>query len=75
MNGYPNVFIFDHPLIRHKVSILRDEKTGVLRASGRSGHCFIDGKGIPLSFRRRFPAWDSLFRQYAENSAPRSSAA
>lgn len=29
MNGYPNVFIFDHPLIRHKVSILRDEKTGM----------------------------------------------
>ncbi len=29
-NALPkNVFIFDHPLIRHKVSILRDEKTGM----------------------------------------------
>ena len=24
-----NVYIFDHPLIRHKVSILRDERTGM----------------------------------------------
>ncbi|MBO5046429.1 MAG: uracil phosphoribosyltransferase [Clostridia bacterium] len=29
MNKYQNVFIFDHPLIRHKVSILRDVKTGM----------------------------------------------
>ena len=27
--GYKNVFIFDHPLIKHKVSILRDKKTGM----------------------------------------------
>ena len=26
---YENVFIFDHPLIKHKVSILRDKKTGM----------------------------------------------
>ena len=24
MKSYPNVFVFDHPLIKHKVSILRD---------------------------------------------------
>ncbi len=29
MNKYQNVFIFDHPLIRHKVSILRDVNTGM----------------------------------------------
>ena len=29
MNKYPNVFIFDHPLIKHKVSILRDKDTGM----------------------------------------------
>ena len=29
MNGYPNVFIFDHPLIKHKISILRDKRTGM----------------------------------------------
>ncbi len=29
MENYPNVFIFDHPLIKHKVSILRSETTGM----------------------------------------------
>ena len=29
MKKYPNVFIFDHPLIKHKVSILRDKHTGM----------------------------------------------
>ena len=47
---------------------MRDEKTGVLRASGRSGHCFIDGNGRPLSLRRRFPARDELFKKYAESA-------
>lgn len=29
MKHYSNVFIFDHPLIRHKVAILRDVNTGM----------------------------------------------
>ncbi len=29
MEQYDNVFIFDHPLIKHKVSILRDKNTGM----------------------------------------------
>ncbi len=29
MKKYDNVFIFDHPLIKHKVSILRDKNTGM----------------------------------------------
>ena len=29
MEGYANVFIFDHPLIKHKISILRDKNTGM----------------------------------------------
>lgn len=29
MKHYDNVIIFDHPLIRHKVAILRDEKTSM----------------------------------------------
>ncbi len=28
MKNYPNVTIFDHPLIRHKIAILRDKNTG-----------------------------------------------
>ena len=29
MKNFPNVTILDHPLIRHKIAILRDEKTGM----------------------------------------------
>ncbi len=29
MKEYKNVFIFDHPLIKHKVSVLRDKRTGM----------------------------------------------
>lgn len=29
MKSYKNVFIFDHPLIKHKIAILRDKKTGM----------------------------------------------
>ena len=29
MKSYSNVTIFDHPLIRHKIAILRDEKTSM----------------------------------------------
>ena len=29
MKDYKNVVIFDHPLIRHKIAILRDERTSM----------------------------------------------
>lgn len=29
MTDYPNVTILDHPLIRHKIAILRDVRTGM----------------------------------------------
>lgn len=29
MNNYKNVFVFDHPLIKHKIAILRDKNTGM----------------------------------------------
>lgn len=29
MKQFKNVFVFDHPLIKHKISILRDENTGM----------------------------------------------
>jgi uracil phosphoribosyltransferase len=29
MKKYPNVFIYDHPLIKHKISILRSKDTGM----------------------------------------------
>ena len=35
MKDYKNVVIFDHPLIRHKIAILRDDEN----------HIWIDGFG------------------------------
>ena len=29
MKSYDNVVIFDHPLIRHKIAILRDKRTSM----------------------------------------------
>ena len=29
MKEFKNVFVFDHPLIKHKVAILRDKSTGM----------------------------------------------
>ena len=29
MEKFKNVTVFDHPLIKHKIAILRDEKTGM----------------------------------------------
>ena len=46
---------------------IRDLKTGTLRTLCKSSHCFIDETGKPISLRRRFPAWDKLFCEYAEN--------
>ncbi len=47
---------------------IRDAATGVLRCTGQSAHCFIDGSGAPVSLRRKFPAWDALFCRFAEQS-------
>ena len=29
MKDYKNVIVFDHPLIRHKIALLRDERTSM----------------------------------------------
>ena len=47
---------------------MRDSATGVLRCTGESAHCFIDSSGAPISLKRKFPAWDALFRSHAEES-------
>ena len=49
---------------------MRDAAAGTLRAKGKSAHCFIDQSGRPISLRRKFPAWDELFKAYAENQDP-----
>ncbi len=52
--------------VRFELSYEMTGPDGTLRARGKSTHCFIDGSGRPISLRRRFPAWDDLFRRCAE---------
>ena len=54
--------------VRFELSYEMTGPDGTLRARGKSAHCFIDVSGRPISLRRRFPAWDDLFRRCAEKS-------
>ena len=54
--------------VRFELSYEMTGPDGTLRARGKSAHCFIDVSGRPISLRRRFPAWDDLFRRCAEQS-------
>lgn len=38
-----------------------DCTTGALRASGKSEHCFIDGKGMPINFKKMGKKYFDLF--------------
>lgn len=45
---------------------IRNEEDGSLHATGASSHCFVD-KGLkPLSLKKRFPKWYSLFEGQLE---------
>ena len=47
---------------------MRDARTGELRTTGESRHCFLDAGGHPLSLRRSHPKWDALFTQALEKT-------
>ncbi|HIY46240.1 MAG TPA: acyl-CoA thioesterase [Candidatus Borkfalkia excrementipullorum] len=54
--------------VRFEVEYEMTGEDGTLRARAKSTHCFIDGNGRPVTFRRRFPAWDDLFKRCAESA-------
>lgn len=72
MTRFPETVVISVRLVRYtgvKFELsyeIRDEKTGTLRALGKSAHCFIDGSGKPVSLRRRFSDWDNIFLRFAE---------
>lgn len=47
---------------------MRDGETKELAAVGHSGHCFLDGRGIPVRMKRQFPELDSLLRKLAQET-------
>lgn len=54
--------------VRFELEYEMTGEDGTLRARAKSSHCFIDGSGKPISLRRRFPAWDDLFKRCAESA-------
>lgn len=43
---------------------VRDVKTGVLRCTGKSQHCFIDRKGMPISLKKAAPDYHEKFMEF-----------
>lgn len=41
-------------------------ETGDLVFTATSSHCFIDGNGIPVAIRKRFPEFDEILKKEAE---------
>ena len=67
MKNYDNVIIFDHPLIRHKIAILRDENIRALKRNGRV--YFLDrplDMLLPTPDRPLSSDNEALRRRYAE---------
>lgn len=49
--------------VRFTVSYeVRDVKTGVLRCTGSSSHCFVDQNYRPIILRKAAPDYDAIFR-------------
>ncbi len=50
--------------VRFAMSYEMYGEDGTLRAQGKTSHCFLMN-GVPISVKRKFPAWDALFCRYA----------
>ena len=44
-----------------------DEKTGEVRCTGESEHCFLDASGSPVSLKRSLPELNVIFIEMSEN--------
>lgn len=49
--------------------VVSDKKTGVVRCTGKTSHCFLNKAGKPLSLKRSFPELHNMFDQ-ALNKQP-----
>ena len=46
---------------------ITDKKTGELRATGKSEHCFLNRAGRPISLKRSYPELDTKFFEYGNS--------
>lgn len=45
---------------------MRNRGNGETAALGESGHCFLDERGVPIILKKRFPDFDRILREQAE---------
>ena len=45
---------------------MTDKKTGELRTTGRSSHCFLNRSGRPISLKRSYPELDTKFFEFTD---------
>ena len=51
--------------VRFEIGYIIRSPHGDVRATAKSAHCFIGPDGSPISLRRKFPEWDTIFRANA----------
>lgn len=62
---YPRIEKFNG--IRLVVSYeIKDKRTGELRCSGKSSHCYLDENGHPVSLKRTCPEFYRLYKEAEE---------
>jgi len=44
--------------------VITDKKTGELRTTGESRHCFLNKEGRPISLKKEAPVFHELFMKY-----------
>lgn len=44
---------------------VREKKSGVLKASGETSHCFLNKEGKIISLKKEAPETDAVFRRFA----------
>ena len=47
-------------------SHMTEKKTGELRTTGKSSHCFLNRSGRPISLKRSYPELDTKFFEYRD---------
>ena len=47
---------------------ITDKKTGELRATGTSSHCFLNRSGKPISLKRSYPEIDTKFFEFGNGN-------
>ena len=73
MTHYYDTVLIEVNIIKYngiKITIeytVKDEKTGEIRCTGESQHCFLDSNGHPISIKRELPELNQMFIEMTDN--------